>query len=104
MMCSGTGANSPNYGIGYATSKSPLGPFDKYAGNPIVHRGEGIYGPGHHCVVDGPDGKMWMVYYQKYVDDTNYLRFLALDRIWLDEDGKLRARVTRGTQERAPGM
>src|SRR5262249_44455071 len=83
LMYSVTGAASPNYGIGYATSKSPLGPFKKSAGNPIVHRGEGtagqassgtrtsdargqetraqhepIYGPGHHCVVTAPDGKL----------------------------------------------
>ena len=34
LTYSGTGADSPNYGIGYATSKSPTGPFVKYAGNP----------------------------------------------------------------------
>jgi beta-xylosidase len=103
LMYSGTGADSPNYGIGYATSKSPVGPFEKYAGNPIAHREKGIYGPGHHCVVDGPDGKMWMVYHQKYDDGTGYRRFLALDPIWFDDRGKLHARVTRGTDERAPG-
>jgi len=103
LMYSGTGADSPNYGIGYATSKSPVGPFEKYTGNPIAHREKGIYGPGHHCVVDGPDGKMWMLYHQKYDDGTGYRRFLALDRIWFEDDGRLRARVTRGTDERAPG-
>jgi beta-xylosidase len=114
LMYSGTGADSPNYGIGYATSKSPMGPFEKYAGNPIAHRGEAaagqassgtqttVYGPGHHCVVTGPDGKLWMIYHQKYDDDTNYGRFLALDPIWFDDSGKLHARVTRGTEEKAP--
>jgi beta-xylosidase len=102
LMYSGTGADSPNYGIGYATSKSPVGPFEKYAGNPIVHREQGIYGPGHHCVVEGPDGKLWMIYHQKSDDGTDYRRFLALDRIWFEDDGTLRARVTRGTDERAP--
>jgi beta-xylosidase len=102
LMYSGTGADSPNYAIGYATAKSPLGPFEKHAGNPIAHRGKGIFGPGHHCVVEGPDGKLWMVYHQKYDDRTNYRRFTALDRIWFDDDGKLHARVTRGTEERMP--
>jgi beta-xylosidase len=117
LMYSGTGADSPNYGIGYATSNSPMGPFKKYAGNPIAHRNDGgpevrgqenraqhepIYGPGHHCVVTGPDGKLWMVYHQKYDDGTNYRRFLALDPIWFDDAGKLHARVTRGTEEPAP--
>ncbi len=102
LTYSGTGADSPNYAIGYATSASPLGPFVKHECNPIAQRKEGIYGPGHHCVVDGPDGKMWMIYHQKFDDGTNYRRFLALDPIWFDEDGRLRARVTRGTDEAAP--
>src|SRR3954454_20548013 len=103
LMYSGTGADSPNYGIGYATSKSSLGPFKKYADNPIVHRDKGVYGPGHHCVVTGPDGKLWMIYHQKVDDETNYQRFVALDPIWFDDEGRLHARVTRGTNERAPG-
>jgi xylan 1,4-beta-xylosidase len=102
LMYSGTGADSPNYGIGYATSKSPLGPFEKYTGNPIAHRSAGLYGPGHHCVVTGPDGKLWMIYHQKYDDNTDYRRFLALDPIWFDDAGKMYARVTRGTVEPAP--
>lgn len=102
LTYSGTGADSPNYGIGYATSKSPLGPFKKSPDNPIAHRGDGIYGPGHHCIVTGPDGKMWMIYHQKYDEGTNYRRFTALDPIWFDDAGKLHAKVTRGTEEPAP--
>jgi xylan 1,4-beta-xylosidase len=102
LTYSGTGADSPNYAIGYATSKSPMGPFEKHEGNPIAHRASGIYGPGHHCVVTGPDDKLWMVYHQKYSDRTSYHRFLALDPIWFDKGGKLHARVTRDTQEKAP--
>jgi beta-xylosidase len=102
LMYSGTGADSPNYAIGYATSTSPLGPFAKYAGNPIARRGPGVFGPGHHCVVQGPDRKMWMVYHQKYDEAIGYRRFTALDPIWFDGDGTLHARVTRGTEELAP--
>ena len=29
---------SIDYAVGYATSKSPFGPWTKYAGNPIIHR------------------------------------------------------------------
>ncbi len=107
LMYSGTGADSPNYGIGYATAKSPLGPFKKSAENPIAHRSQpgaspATYGPGHHCVVTGPDGKLWMIYHQKYDDGTNYRRFLALDPIWFDDDGRLQTRVTRDTPEPVP--
>jgi beta-xylosidase len=102
LTYSGTGADSPNYGIGYATSKSPTGPFVKYAGNPIVHRGGSVLGPGHHCVVEGPDGKLWLVYHQKWDAEQNFHRFLAIDPIWFDEEGILHAKVSRGTDEPAP--
>jgi beta-xylosidase len=102
LMYSGTGANSPDYGIGYATSKSPAGPFIKYAGNPVAHRGGKVLGPGHHCVVEGPDGKLWMVYHQKWNADQNYHRFLAIDPLWFDEQGVIHTRVSRDTDEPAP--
>ncbi len=102
LMFSGTGANSPNYGIGYATAKSPLGPFVKYSGNPIVQRTDKIFGPGHHCVVEGPDKKLWMLYHQKRTDDISWPRFLALDPIWFDHTGVLHARVSKETEEPAP--
>jgi beta-xylosidase len=102
LMYSGTGANSPNYGIGYATSKSPLGPFVKYPGNPIAHRGGGVLGPGHHCVIQGPDGKLWMVYHQKWSTEKSFHRFLAIDPLWFDAQGVIHVRVTRGTDEPAP--
>ncbi|HVM47156.1 MAG TPA: glycoside hydrolase family 43 protein [Candidatus Acidoferrum sp.] len=102
LMYSGTGADSPNYGIGYAISKSPTGPFVKYAGNPIAHRGGNVLGPGHHCVIAAPDGKLWMLYHQKWNADQNFHRFLALDPLWFDENGVIHVRVTRDTSEGAP--
>ena len=99
LMFSGSGADSPNYGIGYATSKSPTGPFVKYAGNPIVHRGGKVLGPGHHCVVEGPDGKLWLVYHQKWDAERNFHRFLAIDPVWFDAEGVLHAKVSRDTDE-----
>jgi beta-xylosidase len=102
LTYSGTGADSPNYGIGYATSKSPTGPFVKYAGNPIVHRGGKVFGPGHHCVVTGSDGKLWLVYHQKWGAEQGYHRFLAIDPLWFDEEGVLHAKASRDTDEPAP--
>lgn len=102
LMYSGSGADSPNYGIGYATSKSPTGPFVKYAGNPIAQRGGNVSGPGHHCVVEGPDGKLWMLYHQKWNTEVNWRRFLALDPLWFDSRGVLHVKVTRDTDQPAP--
>lgn len=102
LMYSGTGADSPNYGIGYATAKSPFGPFEKFKGNPLAHRGGKVLGPGHHCVIEGPDQKLWLVYHQKWDDATNFKRFLAIDPMWFDDQGVIHAKATRATDEPAP--
>ncbi|HXG47413.1 MAG TPA: glycoside hydrolase family 43 protein [Methylomirabilota bacterium] len=102
LMYSGSGADGPDYAIGYATASSPLGPFTKYSGNPIAKRGNGVFGPGHHCVVPGPDGRLWMVYHQQNSEKIGWERFLALDPIWFDEEGVLHTRTTRGTDHPAP--
>ena len=102
LTYSGTGADSANYAIGYATSKSPLGPFKKYEKNPIVKRHGELYGPGHHCVVEGPDGNLWMLYHQKRAPERSFKRYLALDPLWFDEKGILHGKVTKGTDEPAP--
>jgi len=102
LTYSGTGADSPDYGIGYATSKSPTGPFVKYAGNPIAHRGGSVLGPGHHCVAEGPDGKLWLVYHQKWNAEKNFRRFLAIDPLWFDDQGVLHTSLSRDTERPAP--
>ena len=102
LMFSGSGADSRHYAIGYATAKSPLGPFEKYEKNPIVAQSETLFGPGHHCVVTGPDGKLWMVYHQKWNGNVNWRRFLAIDPLWFDDAGVLHGKVTRDTEEPAP--
>ena len=102
LMYSGSGADSAKYAIGYATASSPLGPFKKFEGNPIAHGGNNVIGPGHHCVVEGPDNKLWMIYHQKRSEQISFNRFLAVDPIWFDEQGVLHAKVTRGTDEPAP--
>ncbi len=99
-MYSGSGANGPEYAIGYATSESPLGPFTKYAQNPIARQGNGVYGPGHHCVVTGPDGQLWMVYHQQNSTKVGWDRFLAIDPLWFDEAGVIHAKTTRGPTQR----
>jgi beta-xylosidase len=102
LMYSGTGADSPNYGIGYATSKSPLGPFVKFEGNPIAHREGKVLGPGHHSVIEGPDHKLWLIYHQKWNAEKNFHRFLAIDPLWFDDQGIIHAKVSRETDEPAP--
>jgi len=102
LMYSGTGANSLNYAVGYATSKSPTGPFIKYPGNPIIKRGARALGPGHGCVVKDGAGKMWHVHHQQKDGSKPWNRFICLDRIWFDSEGVLHGRATRTTPQTAP--
>lgn len=102
LMYSGSGADGPDYAIGYATATSPLGPFTKHPGNPIARRGDGVYGPGHHCVVAGPKGDLWAVYHQQNSEKIGWDRFLAIDPLWFDAEGVIHMKTTRGTPQPAP--
>jgi len=54
---------NPDYGVGYATATSPLGPWKKYAGNPILTKDPSLpmYSTGHGSIARSPDGSQ--VYY-----------------------------------------
>lgn len=50
---------NPDYAVGYATATSPMGPWTKYSGNPIIH-GDMIsqYGSGHGDLLFDEAGTM----------------------------------------------
>lgn len=102
LLYSGGGADTRYYAIGYATAKSPLGPFTKYAGNPIVKEGNGVFGPGHCSVIKTPDGKFWIIYHQKKDGSKNWDRIICIDPLWFDDKGVLHVKATRGTPQPAP--
>ncbi|MBE8724327.1 glycoside hydrolase family 43 protein [Flavobacterium hungaricum] len=67
MIYSANDFRNPNYAVGYATAKSPLGPWEKAAENPIISRKDiGINGVGHGDVFYDKNGKM------KYVLHTHF--------------------------------
>ncbi|HYW78152.1 MAG TPA: glycoside hydrolase family 43 protein, partial [Thermoguttaceae bacterium] len=84
----------PNYGIGYATAPSPLGPWTKNNDNPIVSKdlSQGISGPGHNSITASPDGReLFMVYHAHAdVNRPSGIRTVNIDRLAFDDDGRLR--------------
>ena len=102
LLYSGSGADTPDYAVGYATADHPLGPFTRANHNPIVQRSEGLFGPGHGCAVQDPEGRWWHVYHQKRTARVEWDRFIALDPLWFDQDGNLHGQATRGTPQPAP--
>jgi beta-xylosidase len=102
LLYSGSGANTPDYAVGYATAENPVGPFTRAAHNPIVHRSEGVFGPGHGCAIEDARGQWWHIYHQKGSDRRAWDRFICMDRLWFDAEGRLYGRATRGTPQAAP--
>ncbi len=102
LLYSGSGANTPFYGVGYATADNPMGPFERAPHNPIVHRGPGIYGPGHGCAVRDAEGQWWHIYHQKRTDRVEWGRFVCLDPLWFDQTGGITSRATRNSSQFAP--
>ncbi|MBQ6831496.1 MAG: glycoside hydrolase family 43 protein [Oscillospiraceae bacterium] len=52
-----------DYAVGVAMSQSPVGPFEKFKGNPILHKNERFCGVGHHSFTTSRDGKVLICAY-----------------------------------------
>jgi len=60
---------NPDYAVGYATSSSPLGPWKKYQGNPILVRTMlGIHGTGHGDLLQV--GDQWYYVFHTHRSNT----------------------------------
>ncbi len=81
-----------NYGVGYAIARSPMGPFTKYSGNPIL-TGVPSYvsGPGHNSVVMSPDNSEMICVYHSHTDLVvkGGRRELNIDRMKFTTNGVL---------------
>jgi len=91
---------SIDYAIGYAVSDSPLGPFVKYEGNPILHRTEDVNGVGHHSFTYSKDrSQMICVYHRHQNLTTVHPRTTCIDKAWFDGDVLKIAGPTTDEQE-----
>ncbi|WP_066839270.1 glycoside hydrolase family 43 protein [Rufibacter ruber] len=92
MMYSANHFGGENYAVGYATAKSPLGPFKKATNNPILEKNTGkggdVTGTGHNSIAFAPDGKMFCVYHGR-TKATGDERVVFIDPMQITKDGKL---------------
>ena len=85
-----------------ATAPAPRGPWRKHPGNPILRTGSGVEGPGHNCVVRGPDGVTPYVVYHGYLPGQRGRKVHLSRLFWAG--GRLEiAGPTRGEQPVPPG-
>lgn len=82
-----------DYGVGYATSYAPMGPYTKYSGNPILTaKGvAGVSGTGHNAVVMSPDGsEMFCIYHSHFdINNPGGTRMINIDRMGFDNHNGL---------------
>jgi len=102
LLYSASAADSEDYAIGYAIAKSPVGPFTKYTGNPLIKKGGNIFGPGHCSVTTTPDGQLWMVYHQQKNAARGWNRIICIDPLWFDDQGVLHGKASRGVPRPLP--
>lgn len=97
---------SKNYGVGFATSDSPLGPWKKYEGNPILQRTDDLVGTGHGAPFRCKDGS-WKYIFHAHWDAstvqprTSYIKDFAISNEGVVSiDGPLiRPQVSKNTSE-----
>ncbi len=81
LTYSGDGFTSDNYAVGYATSESPLGDFERYDANPVLSKTSKFHGPGHHCFTTSPDGSELIIVYHVHHSLTEFdPRTICIDR------------------------
>jgi beta-xylosidase len=70
---------NPDYAVGYATSTSPLGPWTKFEGNPIISKNKiGVNGTGHGDLFIDNQKNMRYVFHTHYSDKEVAPRRTAL--------------------------
>ncbi|MET8161900.1 family 43 glycosylhydrolase [Sphaerisporangium sp. NPDC005289] len=93
LMYSENDTRSEDYRVDYATSASPLGPFTKAAGSPVLSKdtGAGILGTGHSSVVKVPGRDEWYIAYHRFRipggDGTH--REVCIDAMTFASDGSV---------------
>lgn len=91
MMYSANYFGGKNYAVGYATSKNPLGPFEKADNNPVIQKnveqGGKVTGSGHNMMFEH-NGQMYTVYHGRTAE-TGDERVVFIDKMEIQPDGKL---------------
>ncbi|WP_373523341.1 glycoside hydrolase family 43 protein [Aquiflexum sp.] len=93
IMYSANHFGGEHYAVGYATGSSPLGPFEKAGNNPVIEKntsqGGEVTGTGHNSVLFSSDRKEMYAVYHGRTQKTGHERLVFIDRMTIDETGKL---------------
>ena len=79
LTYSGNDYQSPKYAVGYATSDSPMGPWTRYEGNPILIGNDELAGTGHHSFITKPSGCNIIIYHAHNTPNAVQPRKMCID-------------------------
>jgi len=89
LLYSANDFRNPDYAIGYATAKSPLGPWKKYDGNPIISKQLlGYKGTGHGDIFKDEKGQLYYVLHTHNSSSKVAPRKTALVKLRFVKTGK----------------
>lgn len=89
MMYSANFFGGKNYAVGYATGKTPLGPFTKSPTNPVLQKNGEVTGTGHNSITWSPDGKEMLCVYHGRTAATGDERLVFIDKMEILKNGEL---------------
>lgn len=93
LIYSANGYTSQDYAVGYATASSPYGPWKKYSGNPILHRGKDLpadlVGVGHGAPFRCKDGSYKYIFHAHWSTEKVHPRTSYICDFNFMPDGKI---------------
>ncbi len=89
MTYSGQFWHAPDYGVGFATSRTPTGPWTKNPANPILQRWRGLYGTGGDAVVPMPGGKDYAILFHADGPAGTHRRDTYVEKLVVTPDPRL---------------
>lgn len=88
MTYSANSYRSSDYGIGYAYSKNPCGPWVKFSENPIlqkpIYNGKRLYGTGHNTIFKDKNGNLKIAFHAQKYKDKGDPRILYIGDLKID--------------------
>ena len=81
----------PRYSVAYATSKNPLGPYQRAKNNPILQQQGEIKAAGHHSILQLPGSDHWVVAYHRFLvpQRPGVLRETCISPLRFDAQGAI---------------
>lgn len=105
LTYAGPGTQFSTYAMGAYVSDSPLGPFTYQRRNPILQQRHGLVrGPGHGCIVKGPNETLWAFYTCCLCYENGFERRIGMDPAGVDSDGNLFVVDATEFPQFAPGV